>query len=347
MASGSVSESGMTTGRNWTAEYETFTYHGGALDAARRLNPEAPEPWIDLSTGINPHPYPSPDLAPEAWSRLPGAEALAELEAAAARRYGARAGNLVAGPGSQALLQALARIFPRDAVAVLGPAYGGLKSAFEAAGARVDDAKRIEDMGELDVAIVVNPNNPDGRITPRADLLELQRRLAPRGGLLIVDEAFADFDGAGESLAPVLPAGAVVLRSFGKSFGLAGLRLGFAIASTEIAHALRAALGPWPVSGPAIGTKALADLAWTAAMRERLGKEAARLDRLLEGGGFRVVGGTRLFRLAAKADARAAFERLLGRAILVRPFADAPARLRFGMPGDESAWRRLAATLGG
>ena len=275
----------MTAGRDWTADAEAFTYHGGALDVARRLAPGAPEPWIDLSTGINPHPYPLPDLAPELWSRLPGSGALAELEAAAAARYGAPAGMVVAGPGSQALIQALARIIPRGAVGVLGPTYGGLKAAFAAAGAQVDEAKRIEDMGGLDVAIVVNPNNPDGRITRRADLLELHRRLARRGGVLIVDEAFADFDGESESLAPVLPAGAVVLRSFGKSFGLAGLRLGFAIASPDIVQPLRAALGEWPVSGPAIaiGTKALADLAWTDAMRDRLGAGGGAARRAARG----------------------------------------------------------------
>jgi cobalamin biosynthetic protein CobC len=339
----------MTAGRDWTADAEAFTYHGGALDVARRLAPGAPEPWIDLSTGINPHPYPLPEIAPELWSRLPGSGALAELEAAAATRYGAPAGMVVAGPGSQALIQALARIIPRGAVGVLGPTYGGLKAAFAAAGARVDEAKRVEDMGDRDVAIVVNPNNPDGRITPRADLLELHRRLARRGGVLIVDEAFADFDGESESLAPVLPASAVVLRSFGKSFGLAGLRLGFAVASAEIAQPLRAALGEWPVSGPAIaiGTRALADLAWTEAMRDRLGAESARLDGLLEGNGWRILGGTRLFRLAAKADARASFERLMAAGILARPFADAPDWLRFGIPGDESAWRRLAGALAG
>jgi cobalamin biosynthesis protein CobC len=339
----------MTAGRDWTADAEAFTYHGGALDVARRLAPGAPEPWIDLSTGINPHPYPLPDLAPELWSRLPGSGALAELEAAAAARYGAPAGMVVAGPGSQALIQALARIIPRGAVGVLGPTYGGLKAAFAAAGAQVDEAKRIEDMGDLDVAIVVNPNNPDGRITPRADLLELHRRLARRGGVLIVDEAFADFDGESESLESVLPAGAVVLRSFGKSFGLAGLRLGFAIASADIVQPLRAALGEWPVSGPAIaiGTRALADLAWTDAMRDRLGVEAARLDGLLKGNGWRILGGTRLFRLAAKTDARAAFERLMAAGVLARPFADAPDRLRFGIPADESVWRRLAGALAG
>ena len=338
----------MVAGRNWTANAEAFTYHGGALDVARRLAPGAPKPWIDLSTGINPHPYPLPEIVAEVWSRLPGSGALAELEAAAAARYGAPAGMVVAGPGSQALIQALARIIPRGAVGVLGPTYGGLEAAFAAAGAQVDEAKRVEDMGDLDVAIVVNPNNPDGRISARADLLDLHRRLARRGGVLIVDEAFADFDGESESLAPVLPGKAVVLRSFGKSFGLAGLRLGFAIASADIVQPLRAALGEWPVSGPAIaiGTKALADLGWTDAMRDRLFGEAARLDALLKEAGWRGIGGTRLFRLAAKSDALPVFDRLMAAGILARPFAEAPDWLRFGIPGDEKAWRRLAAALG-
>ena len=339
----------MTADQNQAADDGAFTYHGGALDVARRLAPAAPEPWIDLSTGINPHSYPLPDLAPEIWSRLPGVAALAELERAAAGRYDAPVGSVVAGPGSQAMIQALARIAPRGAVGVLGPTYGGFKAAFAAAGARVDEAKRVEDMSGLDVAIVVNPNNPDGRITPRADLLALNERIRSRGGVLVVDEAFADFDNESGSMAPVPPRGAVVLRSFGKSFGLAGLRLGFAIASAELVEPLRAALGTWPVSGPAIaiGTKALADRAWTEAMRDRLGKDAARLDALLNAAGFRIVGGTRLFRLAAKSDARGVFGRLLAAGILARPFAAAPDWLRFGIPGDESAWRRLAAALAG
>jgi cobalamin biosynthetic protein CobC len=339
----------MTAGLDWTAKFGAFTYHGGALEVARRLAPQAPEPWLDLSTGVNPHAYPLPHLDPEAWSRLPESGALAKLEAAAARRYGAAAGSVVAGPGSQALIHALSRILPRGAVGALAPTYGGLGAAFAAAGARVVDAERLEEMGSLDVAIVVNPNNPDGRIIPRAALLDLHQRLARREGALMVDEAFADFDGE-DSLAPMLPArGAVVLRSFGKAYGLAGLRLGFAIACADIVKPLRAALGPWPVSGPAIaiGGSALADSPWLDAMRARLDKDAARLDALLRAAGWRILGGTRLFRLAAHEDARGAFERLLAAGILARPFASAPDRLRFGIPGDENGWRRLATALQG
>ena len=327
------------------ADERVFTYHGGALEVARQLIPNAPEPWIDLSTGINPHAYPLPDLEPESWSRLPESGALARLEAAAAQRYGVDPTCAVAGPGSQALIQALSHILPHGAVGALGPTYSGFASAFAAAGARVIEAERLEELEGFDVAIVVNPNNPDGRITPRAALLDLHERLARRGGVLIVDEAFADFDAEGESLAPSLPTSrAVVLRSFGKAYGLAGLRLGFALASPDIVASLRAALGPWPVSGPAIaiGIRALADSDWLEAMRGRLRSDAARLDALLQGAGWRIIGGTSLFRLAARADARAAFGQLLATGILARPFADAPDWLRFGIPGDENAWERLA-----
>ncbi len=335
-------------GRTCAAGYESFAYHGGALDVARRLCPGAPKPWIDLSTGINPHAYPLPDLAPDVWTRLPGAEALAELEAAASYRYGVTAEIVVAGPGSQALIQALARIAPRGAVSVLGATYSGHAEAFAATGARIVQSNWLEDLADFKVAIVVNPNNPDGRIESRDDLLELHERLDRRRGILIVDEAFADFDGAEQSLAPVLPAfNAVVLRSVGKSFGLAGVRLGFAIASPDIGEQLRAMLGPWPVSGPAIaiGTRALSDLAWTDAMSARLGAEAARLDALLERNGWRILGGTRLFRLAAKTEAEAAFRRLLTAGVLTRPFVGAPDRLRFGIPAEEAHWDRLATAL--
>ena len=331
------------------AGFAALAYHGGALDVARRLYPDAPRPWVDLSTGINPHPYPLPDLPTGAWTRLPDGAALAGLEAAAAARYGAEPETVVAGPGSQALIQTLALIAPKGVVAALGTTYRGYGEAFACVGARVLEAASLEALRDVDVAIVVNPNNPDGRVAGRFDLLDLNARLEARGGWLVVDEAFADFDGE-ESLAPFLPRkGAAVVRSFGKTYGLAGLRLGFAAASPDIAAALRAALGPWPVSGPAIaiGVPALADDAWLSATGARLGAEVARLDALLHASGWSILGGTRLFRLAARHDAEAAFRSLLAAGILVRPFADAPDRLRFGIPGEEAHWRRLAAALGG
>lgn len=329
---------------------DALAYHGGALDVARRLAPNAPKPWIDLSTGVNPHAYPLPDIPPEAWTRLPERSALAELERTAAARYGAKPEAVVAGPGSQALMQTLAHLAPKGVAATLAPTYGGHAEAFGVAGTPVLETASLDALAQCDVAIVVNPNNPDGRVTRRAELLDLHERLARRGGWVIVDEAFADFDGADERLAPSLPgAGTVVLRSFGKTYGLPGLRLGFAVASPDIAGPLRAALGPWPVSGPAIatGTRALGDPDWMAPMGARLAKDAARLDALLRGNGWRILGGTRLFRLAAMADAESAFRSLLSAGILARPFAGASDRLQFGMPHEEAHWRRLERALAG
>ena len=168
-----------------------------------------------------------------------------------------------------------------------------------------------------------------------------------RGGLLLVDEAFADLED-GISLAPHLPQpGLIVLRSFGKTYGLAGLRLGFALAPPAEAVAIREALGPWPVSGPAIaiGRKALADAEWRCQARSGLDIACRRLDRLLAGSGLTIAGGTMLFRLV-EGDAERCFGRLGSAGILVRRFPEHPRWLRFGLPGDEAAWQRLEAALG-
>jgi cobalamin biosynthesis protein CobC len=326
---------------------QTFAYHGGNLSAARRMFPSAPHPWIDLSTCVNPHPYPLPELAVQSWSRLPDAAALARLEAAAAKRYRADAtAEVVAAPGSQAIIQMLARILPTRRVGVFGASYPGHARAWTAAGAKVVHTERLGALARFDVAVVVNPNNPDGRVVTAARLRDVARNPAP--GTLIVDEAFADFDATEQSLATELPEQVIVLRSFGKSYGLPGLRLGFAILSPDLAAALRAALGPWAVSAPAIevGLSALPNTPWIEATRARLAEEAERLDRLLQSEGWSVIGGTRLFRLAARADASERFFALLRHGVLARPFADAPDRLRFGLPTDETAWRRLTRALG-
>jgi cobalamin biosynthesis protein CobC len=339
---------GMVNEESFRSRLRELAYHGGNLAVARRLFPQAPEPWLDLSTGVNPRPYDLPALAPELWSRLPEPECLVALEAAAARRYGAAPGAVVAAPGTEALIRWLARLRPRGRVGLLGFSYGGYGRAWRAAGANIETVGEIAELTAFDVAIVVNPNNPDGRLTTSAALLRLHREMEARGGALIVDEAFMDLDPRGESLAPALPASrAVVLRSFGKSYGLAGLRLGFAIASAELAAPLRDGLGDWPVSGPAIaiGRRALADDAWLEQARSRLERDAERLDRLLVASGFEAPDGTILFRLARRQGAADAFVDLLRHGILVRPFLEAPDALRFGIPGDAESWRRLESAL--
>ena len=322
--------------------------HGGDLGAARLAFPGAPEPFIDLSTGINPYPYPIPRLPADLFTRLPEAAALDRLVAIAAQAYGApSAAHVVAAPGTQILLPQVAALAPPGRAAVLGPTYAEYVRAAARAGHQVEDVTGVAGLRNAALAVVVNPNNPDGRIVPRETLLACARALPPQG-LLVVDEAFMDVGPEGFSLSGDVGCGnIVVLRSFGKFFGLAGLRLGFALTSPEIAARLRAGLGPWAVAGPAlaIGAAALADQAWVATTRARLAQAALRLDQVLTGAGLTVTGGTSLFRLARTAAAPALFHHL-GRAdILVRRFAREPTWLRFGLPAGEPELKRLAAAL--
>jgi cobalamin biosynthetic protein CobC len=329
---------------------EAAIAHGGDLEAARRRFPDAPEPWIDLSTGINPISYPLPPLAPDVWGRLPQTDELRRLEEVAARTYRAAPGaEVIAAPGTQALIEWLPRLFQARRVAILETTYGEHESTWRTCGAVVENVRRLTALADAEVGILVNPNNPDGRLIAPGDLAPIAQHFAANGGLLVIDEAFMDV-APDQSFAPHLPErGSIVLRSFGKIFGLAGLRLGFAIAGCEFATRLRDALGPWPVSGPAIriGCQALGDEPWLRRATERLSHDAVRLDDLLASAGFRVRGGTRLFRLAAHPEARGWFGRLGRAGILVRVFDERPDELRFGLPGSDEAWTRLSAVLAG
>ncbi|HWX49588.1 MAG TPA: threonine-phosphate decarboxylase CobD [Roseomonas sp.] len=323
--------------------------HGGRLTEARRRFAGAPEPFLDLSTGINPIPWPVPPLPPSAFTRLPEPEEEEALREAAATAYGAPDPAMVAAaPGTQLLIQLLPRLFPLPSLRILGPTYAEHAACWRAAGAVVTEVARLEELDGPGGALLCNPNNPDGRRYSPGALLALADRLAAGGGVLVVDEAFADLEPEALGCAPALPhPGLVLLRSFGKSYGLAGLRLGFALAAPGRAAALRAALGPWAVSGPAlaVGRAALADAPWRAATAARLAGEAERLDALLSRAGLRVVGGTRLFRLV-EGDAARWHERLGRAGILTRRFAAMPRWLRLGLPGDAAAWARLEAALG-
>ena len=325
------------------------TDHGGSLERARGLFPDAPQPWLDLSTGINPHSYPHPPLSATALSRLPEPAAAARLVAAAAAAYGApSAASVVAAPGTQMLLPPVMALVPPGRAAVLSPTYAEHARTAALAGHAVAEAGDLAALAGADLAVVVNPNNPDGRILRRADLLALARALHGKGGLLVVDEAFMEVGPGAESVAgDVEDFPIVVLRSFGKFYGLAGVRLGFAAAAAPTAARLAAWLGPWAVSGPAleIGTAALADRGWQRAMRARLETESARLEELIRYAGLTACGGTPLFRLFRHARAAGLFD-LLGRhGILVRAFQRDAGLLRFGLPGSEDGWTRLAAAL--
>lgn len=323
--------------------------HGGDIGTARLQFAGAPEPFIDLSTGINPHAYPIPRLEPEMFGRLPERAALERLCCAAARAYGAPSpAHVVAAPGTQILLPNVAALAPPQYAAVMSPTYSEHARAARLAGHAVSEVVEIEQLVDVDLAIVVNPNNPDGRLVDRSVLLAIAEMLRARGGLLVVDEAFMDVGPSAASLAGEVGRGnIVVLRSFGKFYGLAGVRLGFALAAPEIATRITAWLGPWAVSGPAIaiGEAALNDVTWAQATQVSLAHSALRLDALLAAAGLDIVGGTSLFRLVRTSAAAELFDRLGRAGILVRRFDQQPQWLRFGLPGHEEAWARLGSAL--
>lgn len=324
--------------------------HGGDLTQAIAEFGGAPEQWLDLSTGINPWAWTIPAALPDdVWRRLPSQADLARLLSAARRAYRVPATvDVVAAAGTQALIQWLPYLAKPGAAAIVGPTYNEHAAAWRAGGHEVG---MIGNLGALPAhamhAVVVNPNNPDGRVIPRDELAAAAATLQRRGGWLIIDEAFADVDPGFTAAALCEQWPVVILRSFGKFYGLAGLRLGFAVAAPKLARRIADAVGPWAASGPAIaiGTAALNDDGWASQTRIALVTQAMKLDGVLGDAGFSIVGGTPLYRLARRRDAGAVHGALARQQIWCRRFGWADDLLRFGLPPDAAALRRLAAAL--
>ena len=319
--------------------------HGGGLDGALSRWPDYRGQWLDLSTGINPESYPLPTLPPHIWQRLPDQHLDRDLRQAASARYGAPdSDHVLASSGSGAVIRALPLTLPKSDVAILGPTYGEHQTAWQDAGHHVRLCETLDQAARVTVLVVVNPNNPDGRIIDPARLAEFAQ-CHPQT-LLVVDQAFGD-TAPSLSLIPHLPENAMVLTSFGKFFGLAGLRLGLVFAAPHRLAPLARHLGPWPVSGPAlvIGARALDDSDWIKATRIQLQSQAQDLDRRLSEAGLEIVGGTSLFRLIRHDQAYDLWDHLGQVGILTRVFDYRPQWLRLGLPADEPASYRLAQAL--
>ena len=316
--------------------------HGGNLDLAQQRFGGRAEDWIDLSTGINRLPYPVGEISAHYWQALPSRLEIDALHQAARHAYRTVA-PIVAMGGAQAAIQLLPQLAPCGQVRILAPTYNEYAPVLLAAGWRVEEVRELDALAGADLAIVVNPNNPDGRYHAPKDLLSV----LPRVGHLVIDESFVDAVPELSLAAEAGRPGLLILRSFGKFYGLAGLRLGFAIGNEADIAKLAAASGPWPVSGAAIaiGCRALRDDAWAKATSARLAQDCARLDGMAQSRGWRLVGGASLFRLYEMPDALAAQEKLARARIWSRVFAQNPTWLRLGLPGAEAEWSRLAEAL--
>lgn len=308
-----------------------FCAHGGRVAAAARVFGGAD--WIDLSTGIAPWAYPV-DGADLRLTRLPEPDELAALEQAAAGAFGvADPAQVVAVPGSDLALRLLAVVLAAERPAVVRPGYAGHLAAWGEA----RSVAALADPGDADLLVLASPANPDGRVTPPALLREFSQRMT-----LVVDEAYAD---PAPGLCGEASDRLIVLRSFGKFYGLPGVRLGFVLAGPRIAGALRHLMGDWPVSMPAIvaGTAAYADAAWRAEQEGRIETVGALVDLALSR--YERIGAAPLFRLVGTPDAHRLFRHLCNHAILTRPFADRSDALRIGLPPDGAALARLTTAL--
>ena len=305
--------------------------HGGQLETACALYGGLPEDWIDLSTGINPVPYPVIPLSADDFQRLPSTSAHNNLIAAAREFWSIpNTAHVVATAGASAAIAALPSLLPPSQVAIAHPTYNEHQAAFTAAGWRVSDSAQA-------VQVVVHPNNPDGRLWRAKELTR---------PVCIIDESFCDVAPQDSLIAEAGKPGRIILKSFGKFWGLAGLRLGFAIGSDPVLEQLENRLGPWAVSGPSLrmGAAALSDPTWAQNTRRRLQADAARLDKLMLAKGAKLRGGCSLFRLYELRDAKAWQAKLGQHHIWSRIFPYSKSFLRLGLPA-QSHWARIEKAL--
>lgn len=302
--------------------------HGGGIDAAVRQWGGTRADWIDLSTGINPCPYPVGKIAQGSWASLPDADAIAALESAARSFWVIPdAAAVVAAPGASALIAQIPLLASPGRVAIAAPTYNEHGRSFAAEGWDLVS-------GDADARVLVQPNNPDGRVWQAEDVQ----------GFCIIDESFCDVMPHASLIASAVNPGVIILKSFGKFWGLAGLRLGFAIGDPSLIARLKAGLGPWAVSGPAleIGARALSDANWASATRAILAQGAARLDEMVAAP---LVGGTDLFRLYDIGTAVAFRDHLARAHIWSRIFPYSDRWVRLGLPGTDEDWARLSVAM--
>lgn len=323
--------------------------HGGAIDLMRAQFPNAPKPWMDLSTGINPWPYPNTNTPKDAVTHLPSQSQYEACRTAMAASIDISPDRLALAPGSELLIRLLPTILRPRAVAILAPTYGDHADVWHASGAQVtetDDPLSMEN--QVDMIVLCRPNNPDGRLFKRDRMEAARVHLASKSGWLVIDEAYADLLPSQQSMAGGDLGGLIVLRSFGKFFGLAGLRLGGMIAPHHILHTMRERLGAWPVSGAAlgIGERAYTDRDWQDETRRKLTQARIELDRVLTGSGLTVSGGTDLFRFVeTDGNAHDLWVNLAASGIYTRRFEWSRTHLRFGLPKSQIELDRLKTAL--
>lgn len=326
--------------------------HGGNIDFAKQLFPQVTFPWLDLSTGINPFSYPIPLVNDHLYKHLPIQTHEERLREIAAHYYGCLSKDYVAiAPGTQILITLMPYLLSGKEVCILCPTYSEYLLSWQQAGIKVQKVFNLDTFMEFahkpqSIGIICNPNNPDGRLLSKEQLNIIIRKWGAVGNYLIIDEAYMDFIDQGMA-SYIADTNLIILRSFGKSYGLAGLRLGFLLAQPKIIQKIQCMLGNWVVSGPAlqIASQALQDKQWFIKTKRQLEQQQSRLGQIVRSVSLFTVGKTLLFRLVEYQKAQDLWKYLALRGIWVRSFDYNSMWLRFGLPHEEQGWQRLEQAL--
>jgi histidinol-phosphate aminotransferase len=316
---------------------------------------------LDLILDFNESLAPPPALSrsERSYNRYPDYR---EIEAAIAELVGVEMEGVVVTNGADDALERAVRcsVGPGRQAVLTTPSYGMIRRFAVLAGAEIDEVpwwrgefpvdevcSRADDDGGL--VAVVSPSNPTGAAASRDDLVEILERL-PRS-LVLVDQAYVDFtDPELDLLGTALKyPNAVVVRTFSKAWGCAGLRVGCAIGDPRVIDWLRRAGLPFPVSILSVET-VLAALK-TGPDRQRIATVCGQRDRLIEflnEKGVEVLPSEASFVFARFDDAELLWRGLGALGISVRRFpgrSDLEGWLRITLPGDESNFERLTRCL--
>ena len=325
--------------------------HGGDWAAYREAYGSAP---LDFSASVSPLGVPDGvqaaiRRAAADSDRYPDPSCRSLRRAIAAHEGVPEAWVLCGGGAADLIWRAVLAAKPGRAL-VTAPCFGEYEAALDAFGCEIrrfplrepfaltEDILRRIDRG-LDLLFLCNPNNPTGRTVEPGLLRRIVRRCGESGTRLILDECFAGFlDEPERHTAKGLLEGSpglLILRAFTKLYGMAGVRLGYALcADTAYLEAMRRAGPPWSVSTPAqeAGLAALMDQDYVNRLRALIRSERPRLARELEALGVKVIPGEANFLLFQSGPELAA--RLRERGILIRSCAD--------FHGLDASWYRIA-----
>ena len=315
--------------------------HGGDIDLAIKKYGGARENWIDLSTGINGASYPWQESINVELRNLPSNKILMQLEKAAARAYKiAECTETAAVSGAQQIINLLPLCLKScNSVAILGPTYNEYEKAFKRSGTKTKTVSETSKLSCSDIAIIVNPNNPTGKVIADETLAGLSKKVR----ILIIDESFKMFS----SRRTLNFSNIIQINSLGKFFGLAGVRLGFVSGPSEFIKTVKEMLGPWPVSSLAaeIGIVALNDKVWISEMEKILVTESNALLEACSSKNWRLVGRTSLFHTYATSSCLEVEKQFAAHSIWVRTFDYSKTWVRLGIPTSENAWTRVKQAL--